>query len=340
MNSDRLEIDYENEFYFQWHITELCNLRCRHCYHEDYQLIGLELPDLLNIASHLCDAICEWGKIGSFSITGGEPFLRKNEVFQLLDFLTNRDEIGYVDILTNGTLINDQVLDNLIKYEKLRRIQISLEGLQDTNDKIRGSGSFNLIMDKLMQLQKKGLTTAVMMTVGKHNKDEVIPLAEKLGEYGVEAFVTDRFIPEGQSNYLGEWVLSPRELREVYEKCYNFFQRDLKPRMLLYRTLFCLLNPEDEHIGAMCSAGNNALTIMPNGDVFPCRRLPLRLGNLLQTTVYDLWYTHPVLWKLRNPDNLKGKCNRCEYIPICRGCRAMAYAITSDYMDADPQCWK
>ena len=333
-------LSYEQEFYFQWHITDICNMRCRHCYHENYELKGLNIANLLNIASHLCDAVKEWGKIGSFSITGGEPFTRKESVFKLLDFFETQDQIGHVDVLTNGTLIDDSIIQRLLKYSKLRRVQLSLEGLIDTNDKIRGTGSYNLITSKLKQINKGGLTTSVMMTIGRHNKEEVIPLAEKLGEIGVEAFVIDRFIPEGQSNDLKDWVLDSSEIRDVYGKCYEYVQKSLSPRMLLYRTLFCLLNPEDEHIGAMCSVGNNALTIMPNGDVLPCRRLPIKLGNLLETTVYDIWYTHPLLSKFRNPDNLKGKCKDCEYVQVCRGCRALAYAMTGDYLESDPQCWR
>ncbi len=334
------ELNYENEFYFQWHITDSCNLRCKHCYHESYSHIGLKIEQLLKIGTHLCDAVKRWGKIGSFSITGGEPFIRKNAVFQLLDLLESRAEIGHFDILTNGTIVDEEIASRLVHYNKLRRIQLSLEGLKDTNDRIRGAGSYDMIINKINELNKYGLTISVMMTLGRHNKEEVIPLAEKLGEIGVEAFVLDRFIPEGQSEHLQEWVLTSSEIRNVYENCYALFQKTLSPRMLLYRTLFCLVNPQDEHIGAMCSVGNNALTIMPNGDVFPCRRLPIRLGNLLETTVYDIWFTHPLLWKFRNPDNLKGKCKDCEYIPVCRGCRAFAFAMTGDYLEADPQCWK
>lgn len=335
-----IELNYETEFYYQWHITDKCNLRCKHCYHDSYEQTGLEINELLKIGEHLCNAIKKWGKKGSFSMTGGEPFVRKNEVFNLLDYLERKQEVAHVDILTNGTLINEEIIDSLLTYKKLRRIQLSLEGLKDTNDKIRGAGSYDTIVQKIKELNKNNLTTCVMMTLGKHNMAEVIPLAERLGEIGVEAFVLDRFIPEGQSNNLQELVLSASEIRKVYNECYAFFNKTLSPRMLLYRTLFCLLNPEDGHIGAMCSIGNNALTIMPNGDVLPCRRLPIILGNLLEKTIYDIWYTHPFLWEIRNTDNLKGKCKDCEFIPVCRGCRAFAYAMTGDYLEADPQCWK
>ncbi len=334
------ELDYRNEFYFQWHITDKCNLRCKHCYHEDYHEEGLPTSLLINIASHLCDALRQWGKIGSFSITGGEPFTRKADIFEVLAFLDSRTEIGYFDILSNGILIDDEIIIRLLNLNKLRRIQLSLEGLEQTNDSIRGKASYKAITNVIKNINRAGLKTSVMMTIGKHNKDEVISLAEEVGKLGVDAFVVDRFIAEGKSIERQNWMLNSDEIKAVYEQCYSYFKKTLKPRLLLYRTLFCLVNAEDEHIGAMCSVGNNALTVMPNGDVYPCRRLPLKLGNLLSNSVYEIWYKNPLLWEFRNPDNFKGKCQNCEYIPVCRGCRAFAYAATGDYLQADPLCWK
>jgi len=333
------ENTHEEEFYFQWHITNECNLRCKHCYHSDYIDDSLNIDQLLLIGNHLCDAAQKWGKKASFSLTGGEPFSNSKNIFSLLDLLEKRN-VDRVDILTNGTLIDEKITKKLKKYTKLRRIQLSLEGLKDTNDKIRGNGSYERTIKTIKQLKEQSFNVSIMMTIGRHNYNEVIPLAKELGLLNVDAFILDRFIPEGQSNDKKDWLLSSEEIRQVYSLAYNFFQASLKPRFLLYRTLFCLLNPDDSHIGAICSVGNNALTIMPNGDVFPCRRLPIKIGNLLEETIYNIWYTSPLLWEMRNPENLKGKCHNCEYIPICRGCRAMAYAITGNYFESDPQCWK
>jgi radical SAM protein with 4Fe4S-binding SPASM domain len=333
------ELSYEDEFYFQWHITDECNLRCRHCYHETYNKNGLAINDLVKIGNHLCDALEKWNRKGSFGITGGEPLLRTKELFQILDVLENRN-VDRIDILTNGTLLTDEIIHKLKRYSNFRRIQLSLEGLQETNNRIRGANSYEQTIEAITKLKQNDVTVSVMMTIGKYNKDEVIPLVEELAKHKVDVFVLDRFIPEGQSNTNREWLLSPVEIKEVYEKAYNYFKQSLTPRLLLYRTLFCLLNPDDSHIGAMCSVGNNALTIMPNGDVFPCRRLPVKLGNLLENSIYEIWYTSPFLWEIRNPSNLKGKCLNCQYIPICRGCRAMAYAMDGDYFAQDPQCWK
>jgi len=333
------ELNYDDEFYFQWHITNECNLRCKHCYHVSYLNEGIDINKLTGIADQLCNALNKWEKKGSLSITGGEPLMNSEVLFQLLDYFENRN-VDRIDLLTNGTLLTDSIIDKLKHYKKLRRLQLSLEGLQETNDEIRGMNSYERTITAIDNLKRHGLVVSIMMTVGKHNQDEVIPLAEELAKHNVDVFIIDRFIPEGQSSELTGWVLSPEEIKEVYTKAYEYFKRTLKPRFLLYRTLFCLLNPDDPHIGAICSVGNNALTIMPNGDVLPCRRLPIKLGNLFETTLYDIWYTSPLLWEIRNPGNLKGKCNGCEFVPICRGCRAVAYAISGDYLAEDPQCWK
>ena len=62
-----------------------------------------------------------------------------------------------------------------------------------------------------------------MVTVGKHNQDEVIPLAKELAKLNVDVFIIDRFIPEGQSSELTGWVLSPEEIKEEYTKAYKYF---------------------------------------------------------------------------------------------------------------------
>jgi radical SAM protein with 4Fe4S-binding SPASM domain len=112
------------------------------------------------------------------------------------------------------------------------------------------------------------------------------------------------------------------------------------PRILLYRPLFALLNGHDPTVGAMCSAGTNALTIMHDGTILPCRRLPIPIGNALTDSFYKVWYTSKTLWDIRNPENIKGKCSGCDLLAACRGCRALAYTVTGDYLAEDPQCWK
>ena len=119
--------------------------------------------------------------------------------------------------------------------------------------------------------------------------------------------------------------------------------------VLKLRTLWILCDPHraenknislKEEVGASCSIGVDSLCILPDATVFPCRRLPISIGNLKEDSIFKIWYTSKVLWDIRNKKNLKGKCDDCEFIPRCSGCRATAYAMTGDYLAEDPQCWK
>ena len=95
---------------------------------------------------------------------------------------------------------------------------------------------------------------------------------------------------------------------------------------------------EPELLGAPCVIGVDGLCIMPEGNVFPCRRFPVSLGNLLQTPLRQIWEESDILEKLRKKKNLKGKCGTCE-MRECRGCRSLAFALTGDYLGEDPHCW-
>ena len=342
MDSRFENLNINTEFYFQWHITEKCNLRCKHCYQDNYTSVNeLNLDGLIHIADKIDTTLKRWNKKGTLSITGGEPFVVKDEVFLLLHHISSLKTIHYFDILTNGCLLDQTVLDKLKEFKKLRRVQLSLEAAdQNLNDQIRGKGSFEATLSAIRLLKKNDFQVAIMMTISNLNKNEVEPLINLLKEESVDTFSAERLIPEGKGANLKDEFLTSEELRDVFQRIYSLAMKKDKIRILLYRPLFALLNGSDPTVGAMCSAGTNALTIMHDGTIYPCRRLPIPIGNAVKDSFYKIWYTSDVLWNIRNSKNIKGKCNRCDFIPVCRGCRAMAYALTGDYLEEDPQCWK
>ncbi len=63
-------------------------------------------------------------------------------------------------------------------------------------------------------------------------------------------------------------------------------------------------------------------------------------GTLKNDSLLKIWHGSDLLWEIADKRNLKGKCNLCEFINQCSGCRAMAYACTGDYLAEDPQCFK
>jgi len=78
--------------------------------------------------------------------------------------------------------------------------------------------------------------------------------------------------------------------------------------------------------------------ISHRGDVMPSGFLPVAAGNVRARNPVEIYRESPLFQQLRDPDALKGKCGRCEFRAICGGSRARAFAVTGDYLAADPSC--
>lgn len=336
-----MEIPAGDEFYFQWHLTERCNQRCAHCYHDSYASSKeMGLSDLQAVFVEMEKALRAWNRVGSFSLTGGEPFMRREELFAVMSRLELSDAVGYYDILTNGALISDEDALCLRKAAKLRRVQVSLEGSSaDINDSIRGQGAFGRTLAAIDLLKSYGIEVAVMMTVTRQNKGSIAEMLDLLAAHKVSTFAIERFIPEGSGAELENAMLTPEEAREVFETVYALGQAERRVRVLMYRPLFALVDSDDPTVGAMCSVGTNALTIMHDGTVYPCRRLPVPLGHVLRDGLFKIWYDSDFLWKVRDPANL-AECAECDLVTVCRGCRAMAHFASGDCFGPDPHCWR
>ena len=80
------------------------------------------------------------------------------------------------------------------------------------------------------------------------------------------------------------------------------------------------------------------MTVLPNGDVYACRRMESKVGNVLETSLYDL-FTSAQMDVYRQFGRYE-KCVKCELWGWCRGCAAVAQGYTGNHLAADPQCWK
>ena len=167
------------------------------------------------IADDIDDALEKWNYNASLSITGGEPFARKNDLFKVLDRLEESQRIVNYDILTNGSLIKEPEIAILKKHSKLRRIQVSMEGAtSQSHDNIRGEGDFDRVVNAIKLLKKHGFTLSVMTTLTRNNRNEITDLINLLTSLDVDYFALERFMPEGQSESNKEWALSKEETRK------------------------------------------------------------------------------------------------------------------------------
>lgn len=331
-------------FYFQWHITDVCNLCCRHCYQDSFSIKNdLDWLGLKTVCDNIFDALNSWDKKGLVALTGGEPLMRK-ELFRLLEYLNDAKEIKEINIISNITLLDDQKIDELKKFKKLKKIKFSLEGVTPAiNDSIRGKDAFKKIIKNLELLKSKNVFEVdLMFTLLRSNLREVPKIFSFAKKMDLDGFILERFIPLGQGKAMKKEVISKDEWKNLVELLVDLCQADCSINDLLHLKAFWVkFHPKTRIpalLGAPCTVGVDGICIMPNADVFPCRRLNISIGNLLKDDLTDIWENSDVLFALRKKYNLKGKCSSCS-IQYCRGCRALAYALKGDYLKEDVQCW-
>ena len=87
-----------------------------------------------------------------------------------------------------------------------------------------------------------------------------------------------------------------------------------------------------------CTAGSTLLTVMENGDLVPCRRMPIVVGNLLKNNMYDLYKNSKILKDLRK-NTIPDDCNSCEHAEMCHGgLKCLTYALYKDLNHKDVGC--
>lgn len=333
----------EDSFFVQWHITNRCHLHCRHCYQDDFtEASDLDWNGLEKIATELLKAVEGWGKTACIHLTGGEPLLKK-ELFSLLEYFEEGAAVEELGIITNGLLLDGEMVGRLTAYRKLRTMKVSLDGaVPETHDAIRLEGSFEKVMRNMEGLRRENrFETILMFTVMKSNLREILPLLRLCEDMGIGGLMIERFIPIGQGREAIDQVLDKEDWRFLIEGLSDYFSIEKEGAGLLPYQAFQIRfreGEEPELLGAPCVVGSEGLCIMPDGTVFPCRRLPIPIGNLLHRPMAAIWEESEVLRLLRKKSNLKGKCGTCG-LSACRGCRSLAFSLAGDYLEEDPHCW-
>ncbi len=127
-------------FAFQWHITDECDQRCKHCYifSEGHpKLVEMPWERMVAVLANI-ERMCErMNRLPYLYITGGDPILHR----RFWDFLEMIHEHGIpFTIMGNPFHLTDEVCQRM-KALGCRKYQLSLEGLHETHDRFRKPGS-------------------------------------------------------------------------------------------------------------------------------------------------------------------------------------------------------
>ncbi|MDD4661790.1 MAG: radical SAM protein [Candidatus Pacebacteria bacterium] len=326
-------------FHLQWHITERCNLCCTHCY-KDEKLIKEEISTIqvFEILDKYYNQLDEWNfdkNSNRISFTGGEPFIREDFWEILENCYNHRDKVSY-GILSNGTLIDSQVISKL-KDLKVSYVQVSLEGLEKINDQIRGKNSFDRAVRGLKLLAENKIPCNISTTITSKNLKEIPKLIKLAKEIGVKSIGIRRLVPIGMGKKMQGLMITPQENQEMLK----FIQKENSGDFHL--GVGCeegLYAQQMEHIpNGICNAGYFSFSVLPNADVYPCRRLPILCGSLLVNNFREIMETSKELIELRNYDNCNKECKKCPFFNECLGgAKCVANGYFGDPFAPDPQC--
>ncbi len=302
-------------FTLQWHITQACDLHCRHCYDRSArrQVKGEDGEMILTRFRRFCDSHNVRGQV---SFSGGNPLMHPD----FFHFLRLARDLGLVTAIL-GNPCGEKELDRILAAAPPAFYQISLEGLEQANDRIRGRGHFRRSLAFLDLLGEKGIYRMVMLTLHRDNQDQLIPLTEELSGR-CELFTFNRLCRTGEGEGLAG---ADREGYPELLRSYLEASRRLAHVAIKDNLFNIVLEREGRDLfggctGFGCGAAFNFLALLPDGEVHACRKFPSPLGSIHEAGLEEIYHS-PAARAFRNGPE---ECRGCRLRPVCRGCPAVA----------------
>lgn len=318
-------------FTLQWHITQVCDLHCRHCYDRSDRTT-MELDQGIKILDDLYDFCQSHHVYTQVTFTGGNPLLYPH----FIELYQAAAERGFMTAVLGNPMPRHRI-EEMLAIQKPEFYQVSLEGLQEHNDYIRGEGHFNRILAFLDLLKELDIYSMVMLTLTRLNMGEVLDLTELLRDR-VDLFTFNRLAMVGEGAALSSADVDefPAFLKQYMEAAKSNTCLSLKDNF------FNLLRHEKGQpygggcAGYGCGAAFNFVSLLPDGEVHACRKLPSHIGNMFERSLKEIYHDEPA----RKYRAGSSACNKCAIRPVCGGCLAVSYGFGNDiFNDLDPYCW-
>lgn len=242
-------------------------------------------------------------------------------------------------MLTNGSLI-DRDMAQRLQDSGVCYVQLSLDGVRETHDALRAPGNFDRTLQAARMLKDRHIPVHISFTANRQNLHQLPELARICRSIGVDKLWTDRIVPIGRGSEMADLAIRREDMPAYLDAI-----RRARGGMLAQ-----LLHPETEVSAAralqfqcggdcyVCGAGIDLVTVDEHGHIFPCRRMPIDCGSIRETTLVQVWQSHPVFIDLKRRQ-IPRACLACASCYVCRGgARCQAYAKTGSYLTPDPAC--
>ncbi len=292
-----------------------CNLRCKHCCQADYKDI-MPLKKIRAIFGILNKAM-----VFEMILVGGEIFLHP-DVKKIVDLSCKKYQFSTL-IVTNGTLFNKSLINYFSKFKDNLAFLVSLEGMDETNDFIRGKGVFAKVDKNLRILKKAGFHIEISATINNFN----INYYQDLIDYCQSLKIPLNFNLFKPFKKKQNFLILPT--KKYFDFVNNIFrQRRLKKINIGLTNAAITAEIIGESKRKECKATLSGLTIDVHGRMVPCpfleeiglydwKKLPKFDENFVQT-----WQNNKYFKKFR-----KGNLKECQ---------ALAYIFKNDTNKKSP----
>ncbi|MHB1013934.1 MAG: radical SAM protein [Desulfurivibrionaceae bacterium] len=335
-----------------WEITRRCNLNCVHCRSSS----GLEAkghPDFsLAEARRVLDDIASYAK-PVVVLSGGEPLLRP-DVFEIAQYGTG---LGLrMCLATNGTLVTQEICGK-IKEAGIKMVSLSLDGASaEVHDNFRNQpGAFAGTLNAARLFRENSISFLINSSFTKRNQEEIPKIYHLAKELGATAWYMFMIVPTGRGEDIMDELIAPEDYEKLLIWHYEMEkgEKDILVRPTCAPNYYRVVLQQAKEKGddyerrslqfstggsKGCLAGQLISLIDVDGNVLPCSYFPMAAGNIREKSFKDIWEHSELFHDLRNFKGYKGRCGSCEYVNVCGGCRARAYAVTGDYMAEEPYC--
>ena len=212
----------KKQIFIQWDSTNDCNLKCRHCYHNEEGQENhiqkknnlMSLIEVKNMINDLASTTKRWNMLPKFHISGGEPLMRK-DLLEILDY-AQQNEVP-TRLLTNGTLITQEKA-RAFKKRGMKRLQISIDGNKERHNFVRQRPyAFDKAMQGIANSREAGLGVTISFTAMQSNKSYIEKAIKSSIEAGADVFGIQSYVPKRELGMNDPEFIDARGLYEIYK---------------------------------------------------------------------------------------------------------------------------
>lgn len=314
--------------YAVWEVTLKCDLACHHC----GSRAGKARPNELTTAECI-DIVKQLAALGCREVTiiGGEAYLRSDWV----DIIRAIRDHGMDPTMTTGGRNLTEARVKAAADAGLLGVSVSLDGLEDTHDRIRGfKGSYRAALEAMKRLKSHGIAVGCNTQINALSWRQLPELMNVIIDQGVTHWQVQLTVAMGNAVEHPELLLQPYELAELYPMLAGLYTSGFERGLLMvpgnnigyfgpYEHLWRGGHDRTGHwIG--CNAGQNTIGIEADGTIKGCPSLPTKGytgGNIRDRALEDIWVNAPELnfTRDRTVNDLSGRCKSCYYADVCRG---------------------